>query len=141
MTITLLGARICAGLLAGVYLAFAVGVMPALRRLDDAAFTTIMNRINVVIVNPVFLLVFLGAPALAAAVGAMLRTPTAIVAGALGLVTLLVTVVANVPLNDRLAAGGARVDFETSWVVWNVVRTATGIGSLVCLLLVRVPAA
>ena len=31
--------------------------------MDDDTFATVMNRINVVIVNPVFLAVFLGAPA------------------------------------------------------------------------------
>ena len=43
----------------------------------------------------------------------------------------------NVPLNDKLAAGGSRADFENAWVWFNALRTLTGIGSLACLLLVR----
>ena len=49
--------------------------MPALRGLDDAAFVDTMNRINVAIVNPVFLLVFFGAPALSVAAAGVEREP------------------------------------------------------------------
>ncbi len=52
-----LGARTSAGLLAGLYFGFTVAVMPALHGLGDAAFVDTMKRINVSIVNPVFLLV------------------------------------------------------------------------------------
>ena len=130
----LLAGRTLSGLLAGLYFAYAVSVMPALRSMDDATFTTVMNRINVVIVNPVFLTVFLGAPALAVALLAWDRSPWAIAGAALAVVTLLVTVVFNIPLNNALAAGGERDAFETPWVLWNVVRTITGTAGLVCLL-------
>jgi len=60
-----LAGRVAAGLLAGVFFVFAVAIMPALRGADDHAFVDEMNRINVAIVNPVFVAVFLGAPALA----------------------------------------------------------------------------
>jgi uncharacterized membrane protein len=130
----LLAGRTLSGLLAGLYFAYAVSVMPALRSMDDATFTTVMNRINVVIVNPVFLTVFLGAPALAVALLAWDRSPWAIAGAALAVVTLLVTVVFNIPLNNALAAGGERDAFETPWVLWNVVRTLTGAAGLVCLL-------
>jgi uncharacterized membrane protein len=130
----LLAGRTLSGLLAGLYFAYAVSVMPALRSMDDATFTTVMNRINVVIVNPVFLTVFLGAPAFAVALLAWDRSPWAIAGAALAVVTLLVTVVFNIPLNNALAAGGERDAFETPWVLWNVVRTITGTAGLVCLL-------
>ena len=132
------GARLTAGLLAGLYFAFAAAVMPGLRGLDDAAFVDAMRRINVAIVNPVFLLVFVGAPVLAVAAAVLLRTPLSYAAAALGVLTLLITVVVNVPLNDKLAAGGTRADFESVWVFFNAVRTVTGTGSLACLLIVRV---
>ena len=102
--------------------------------MDDATFAAVMNRINVVIVNPVFLTVFLGAPALAVALLVWDRSPWAIAGAALAVVTLLVTVVFNIPLNNALAAGGGRDAFETPWVLWNVVRTLTGTAGLVCLL-------
>lgn len=130
----LLSGRTLSGLLAGLYFAYAVSVMPALRSMDDATVATVMNRINVVIVNPVFLTVFLGAPALAVALLAWDRSPWAIAGAALAVVTLLVTVVFNIPLNNALAAGGERDAFETPWVLWNIVRTLTGTAGLVCLL-------
>lgn len=132
-----LGARISAGLIAGLYLAFAVAVMPALHGLGDAAFVDTMRRINVSVVNPVFLLVFFAAPLLAVAAAVLIHSPLGYTAAALGVITLVITVVANVPLNDTLATGGSRAAFEKLWVLFNALRTLTGIGSFVCLLLSR----
>lgn len=133
----LLGARISAALLAGLYFAFAVAVMPGLRGLDDAVFVNTMNRINVSIVNPAFLLVFFAAPGLAVVTSMLVRSPTGWAAATLGVLTLLITIVVNVPLNDQLASGGSRVMFENRWTLFNAVRTVSGTGSLVCLLLLR----
>lgn len=133
----LLGARISAALLAGIYVAFAVAVMPALRGLDDTAFTDAMNRINVSIVNPAFLLIFFAAPALAAVIALLVRSPVGWVAAALGAATLLITIAINVPLNDLLAHGGTRAAFEDRWTLFNTLRTVTGTASLILLLLVR----
>ena len=69
----LLAATVAAGLQAGTYYTWASGVMPGLARTDDHTFASSMNHINVAIVNPVFMLTFLGAPALAAA--AVAATP------------------------------------------------------------------
>lgn len=131
--IVLLTARTLSGLLAGVFLAYTVSVMPALRAMDDKTFVTVMNRINVVIVNPVFLAVFLGAPVAALAVLLWVRNPWAVGGAVFAVASLVVTGVFNVPLNDRLAAGGAREAFENAWTVWNVVRTVTASAALVCL--------
>ena len=132
----LLAATVAAGLQAGTYYTWASGVMPGLARTDDHTFTSSLNHINVAIVNPVFMLSFLGAPALAA--GAVAATTGnarawAIAGVALALGTVAVTAVGNIPLNDALAAGGSRADFETAWVRWNVVRTLTSTGALACL--------
>jgi len=132
----LLAATLATGLQAGTYYAWASGVMPGLARADDRTFVSTMNHVNVAIVNPVFMLTFLGAPALAAAAVAT-STPSArgwAIAGlVLAIGTVVVTGAANVPLNDALAAGGSRADFETVWVRWNVVRTLTSTGALACL--------
>ncbi len=133
----LFSARLGAALLAGLYFAFAVAIMPALHGLDDAAFVDTMKRINVSIVNPAFLVVFFAAPLLAVTAGVLVRSPVGYAAAALGVITLAVAVAVNVPLNDKLAAGASRADFEHLWVVSNGLRTFTGIGSLVCLLLSR----
>ncbi|MET0524278.1 MAG: anthrone oxygenase family protein [Nocardioides sp.] len=130
----LLTARTLAGLLAGVFFAYATSVMPALRAMDDDTFVTVMNKINVVIVNPVFLVIFLGAPLAAVAVLAWDRNPWAIAGAVLALVTLLVTAVFNIPLNNALADGGTREAFENPWMVWNIVRTLTSTACVVCLL-------
>jgi uncharacterized membrane protein len=130
----LLTARTLSGLLAGLFFAFAVSVMPALHAMDDETFTIVMNKINVVIVNPVFLLVFLGAPAAAAAIVFWERSPWAVAGAALGIVTVIVTFAFNIPLNDALADGGTRDAFENPWVAWNIVRTLTSTACLACLL-------
>lgn len=135
MTTTLITARILAGLLAGLYLGFAIAVMPALRRTDDTTFGIVMNHINAVIVNPPFLVVLVGAPAVTVGLLVVDRSPVVVVAAALAVAALIVTVVANVPLNNALADGGARDAFETPWVRWHLTRTAATAASfaLLCL--------
>lgn len=129
------GGRLTAGLLAGLFFSFAVAVMPAFRGLGDAAFVSAMNRINVAIVTPIFVVVFFATPVLAVVAGVLLRSPLAYAAAGLGVITLLITLAVNIPLNNQLAAGGARTAFENRWVLWNVLRTFTGAGSFGCLLL------
>ena len=110
--------------------------MPGLARVDDRTFASSMNHLNVAIVNPVFMLTLLGAPALAAAAVATSPAPVrgwAVAGLALTIGTVVVTAVGNIPLNDALAAGGSRADFETAWVRWNVVRTITSTGALAAL--------
>lgn len=132
----LLAATLATGLQAGTYYTWASGVMPGLARVDDRTFVSSMNHINVAIVNPVFLATFLGAPALAAAavaVGPPGARGWAVAGLVLALGTVAITAVGNVPLNDALAAGGSRTDFETAWVRWNAARAVTSTASLACL--------
>lgn len=135
--VVLTAGRIVTGLLAGVYVAFLVAVMPALHDQSDAVFVAVMNRINVAIVNPAFLSLFLGAPLLAAAALWWQRGPLAIAAVVLAVAAVAITVAANVPLNDALAAGGSRQDFEIPWLVWHALRTAAAVSCFG--LLCRVP--
>ncbi len=133
--IMVFGARLTSGLLAGLYFAFAVAVMPALRGLEDVGFVDAMKRINVSIVNPFFVVIFFAAPLLSAVAALLVRTPLMWTAAALGIVTLLLTVMINVPLNNTLATGGTRASFENPWVLANALRTVTGAGCLTFLLL------
>ena len=133
--VVLAGGRVFNGLLAGTYLAFAIAVMPALHNQPDDVFVRVMNRISVVIVNPMFLAIFLGAPIMTAAVAWGQRTPLAFGAFAAALVALLVTVAANVPLNDALADTGNRDAFETPWLIWHAIRTASATAAFVLLCL------
>ena len=59
-TVTLIAATVSTGLVAGLLGAFACAVMPALRGADDRTFVDVMQRINVAIVNPVFVTAFVG---------------------------------------------------------------------------------
>ena len=107
--LSLLAALVTTGLMAGVYLAFSIAVLPGLARGDEATFVVAMRGMNAAILNPVFAVVF-GGPlvldvlALATRLPAGHREGSVEVAAALGLyvVTLVVTAVVNVPLNDRL---------------------------------------
>ncbi|WP_227998155.1 anthrone oxygenase family protein [Nocardia australiensis] len=135
----LVAATLATGLIAGVFYAYANSVMPALNRTDDRAMVDVMQKINVVIINPWFMIGFLGTvgfTALAAALhlGKDHRTVLIWVAVALALnvIAFAVTSGLNVPLNDQLAAAGdpasigdlakIRADFESAWVRWNIVR-------------------
>src|SRR5690349_4799815 len=104
--IVITAARTTNGLLAGVYFAFAVAVMPALHRLPDDVFARVMNEINVVIVNPFFMIAFLGAPITALLLLRWEHGPLAIIAAACAVVALVGTIVGNIPLNNALADGG-----------------------------------
>nr|BFE74111.1 hypothetical protein GCM10020092_074120 [Actinoplanes digitatis] len=119
--------------------------MPGLARADDHTFVTTLSHVNQAIVNPVFMLTFLGAPVLAAAAVAT-GTPAArpwLIAGlALSVATVAVTVLGNVPLNNALGKAAATTDadlaavraaFETAWVRWNVLRTLTSTAALAAL--------
>lgn len=128
------------GLIAGLYYAFAVAGMPGLADTGDRTFVESMQRINEAIQNPVFLLSFLGAFALAIAAGVMEKAPDAKrwiwIALALYTITLITTFAINIPLNDDLDAASlanaaaAREDFEDPWVVWNIVRTVLATAAL-----------
>ncbi|MEP6817555.1 MAG: DUF1772 domain-containing protein, partial [Marmoricola sp.] len=104
----LLLATVAAGLQAGTYYVFSCGVMPGLARGEDLSFVGSMQQINLAILNPVFLLSFVGAPllaALATASGLATGGPSRpwIIAGlVLAVATVVVTATANVPLNDAL---------------------------------------
>lgn len=120
------------GLIAGLFCAFAYAVMPGLHRADARTLVTAMQKVNVAIVNPVFLLLFFGGLVVTGAAAWLCRhdpiAPWAIAAAVLYLVGLIVTIAFNIPLNDRLATAtdpdAARAAFETAWVRWNLVRAA-----------------
>ena len=134
------------GLIAGVFFAFSTFVMKALARLPAAAGIAAMQSINVVVINPLFLGVFLGTAPVCVAVmaGAVMHweKPGAaylLCGGALYLVgTFGVTVACNVPLNNALAAvapadAGAEsrwADYVRRWTAWNHVRTAAALAAL-----------
>jgi uncharacterized membrane protein len=145
-TAVLLTAVITTGLIAGLFFAFAVSVMPGLKQTEDRTFVDAMQRINVAILNPWFLGCFVGALLLTAGAGVLnlgaggRGTLPWIVAGfVLYLAMFVITAAVNVPLNNELE-GSATVDFtasrarfEATWVGWNVVRALTSTAAFGCL--------
>jgi uncharacterized membrane protein len=149
-TAVLVAATLATGLVAGLFYAYSVSVMPGLGRADDRTLVGTMQHINVAIKNGWFLVVFLGALVLAAvAVGLNLGAdhrsvlPWTVAGLVLYVITLAVTFRANIPLNDELDAAGApdrvadlaavRERFEQAWVRWNIVRTVACTAAFGCL--------
>ncbi|HEX8859751.1 MAG TPA: anthrone oxygenase family protein [Actinomycetes bacterium] len=142
----MVAATLTAGLMAGLFAAFWYAVMPGLAKASDLAFVEGMQRINVAILNGWFFLSFAGA-LLLTALAAVLHLPAPwrgvlvwiVAALVLYVVVLVVTMAVNVPLNDRLAAGGSgapgalRAAFEAPWVRWNLVRTLASTAAFGCL--------
>lgn len=137
-----------AGTIGGVFFAFSAFVMRALATIPPQAGIAAMQRINVVVINPVFLGVFVGT-ALVAVVAAAFellvmsspRSPLVVAAAVLYVAgTFGVTMRFNVPRNDRLAglaAGSAEAaaywpQYVHEWTRWNHVRTAAAIASCAC---------
>lgn len=146
--LTLLSALGC-GLVAGIFFAFSSFIMQALARLPPAHGIAAMQSINVVVINPLFLTVFLGTAVacVCAAIAAFLRDAAGasfVLAGAVLYVvgTLLVTMRCNVPRNDLLArvdpesmeGATAWVGYVASWTAWNHVRTAAALAASVMLI-------
>lgn len=128
-------------LMAGLFFAFSVSVMKALGQLPAEKGMAAMQSINVAILNPLFLLVFLGTAAVCvwALVISLMKwsyppSPYLFAGSLLYLLgVLVVTMAVNVPMNDALAAAspgsaeGAHLwsNYLTSWTAWNHVRTFT----------------
>ena len=143
-TLTLLAA-LGSGLIAGAFFAFSSFVMKALGRIAPAEGIVAMQSINVVVLNPVFLSVFVGTAAACgiAIVFSWLRwnQPGAVylLAGALLYLigTFLVTMAFNVPRNDALAAVAPTdpesaklwASYLSSWTAWNHVRTVAALAA------------
>jgi uncharacterized membrane protein len=135
----LVAATIATGLIAGLFYGYANSVMPALNQTDDRAMIDVMQKINVVIINPWFMLGFLGTVGFTIVAAALHlgkdHRSTLIwlgIALVLNIIAFAVTSGLNVPLNDQLMAAGdpaaigdlakVRADFESAWVRWNIVR-------------------
>lgn len=133
------------GLMAGVFFAFSAFVMNALAQLQPALGIAAMQSINITVINPLFMGVFLGTAAacIFLAVSSLLKwhQPGAaylLVGSLLYLVgTVLATIVFNVPLNNALArvepssTDGANlwVSYLANWTIWNHIRTAAALAA------------
>jgi len=132
-------AAIGCGLIAGLFFAFSVFIMKALGAIPANEGVAAMQSINAAIVKTSFMPVFFGTGLLGAALAvlAIMRSgpgASMLIAGGLLYIlgTLAVTMIFNVPLNNKLAAfasaspEAAKVwtAYLKDWTVWNHVRTA-----------------
>ncbi|WP_433167328.1 DUF1772 domain-containing protein [Kribbella sp. CA-247076] len=135
---SLLAATMTTGLMAGIYAIFSNAIMPGLATVDDKTFVGAFQSIDRAILNPLFTgLGFLGALVFTLLAGLLSLKEKALpwiaVAFVLYLITVIVTIAVNVPLNDALKAAGdpdtidvaaARAAFdEARWRSFNLVRT------------------
>jgi uncharacterized membrane protein len=149
----LLAATITGGWMAGLFYAYSISVMPALRRTDAAVFVEVMQRINVSIQNGWFALGFGGAFVFGAAAAVLygISGPAAVfvpvlIGVLLYTAQLVVTFGLNIPMNNALDAAGSadpaatRERFEDRWVRLNHLRTLLCTGSVgsLCWALVQV---
>lgn len=137
LAVTAVVTGVGAAAVGGVYAAFSTMVMPALRRLEPAAATAVMQEINVRAERGPFVVLFAGSALAAVALGVLaLRAPAVepryVVAAGLVLGSAVLTVVANVPLNDRLAGQGASywTDYAGTWTHLNTLRAVLALAAV-----------
>ena len=126
---------------AGIIMIFSNTIMPALATLDADVGINTMNKINTIIVNPLFIVAFFGGLISAYPAKVMMKNPDAYskqaryYALASTLIfffgEFMVTVTQNVPRNNALLAVDPDSDegveywqtnFLKGWVAWNTVR-------------------
>ena len=147
-TALLAGGIVTTGLMSGLLYGWSVSVIPGTRRVAATNYVDTMQHINRAIINPAFVIPFMGIPLVlgGAAImqfragdhrrGWLLASATATYAvGVLG-----VTIGRNVPLNDALdafdlgnstddAIDRRRNSYETPWNRWHYLRTLASVGS------------
>ena len=144
-------AALGSGLIAGLFFVFSITVMAALHRLAPVIGISAMQSINVTILSPVFLSVFMGTAVLCAllliVVFTRLSTPGAgfvVIGAAFYLIGVIgVTMLFNVPLNRVLAAmdpqntNAAKLwtGYVSVWNGWNHVRTVSALSTLTSFIL------
>jgi len=144
--IALLSSLILHGLIAGIFLAWSIAVMPGITRLEDRNFLLSMQEMNKSIQNLPFFLCFFGSvicsliltfwvlPNESSWIKYFLLAGTCIYCvGVLG-----ITIMVNVPLNQKLEElnlqtldnnklNSFRSLFEQKWVFYNNIRTSASL--------------
>ncbi len=139
-------ALIGSGIVGGVFYAFSSFIMKALERVPSGEGIAAMQSINIVVINPSFLSVFMGTAVFSLVlVGLSIKgwdMPSApwFLAGAVFYLagTFLVTGLGNVPLNDQLAAVSAGDSLAIAvwehyldrWTLLNTVRTVAATAAM-----------
>lgn len=144
-------AIILTGLSAGLFYAWQVSVIPGTKRVQDLTYIETMQKINRAIINPAFMLIFLGSVLTQIITVFLYRSsgsPFWLILSATfmyGIGTVIVTGLGNVPLNnalDELNINGLsrekiskeRHDYETPWNQLHIIRTGFSVLSFMLLL-------
>lgn len=152
MTLSFIGLGMVLAVLGGVFFAFSDFIIRALRSVQGAGGMASMQRINTVIMQSVFMVLFIGLTlaTLGLAVAAGLTFAGAarafVLMGAIayGGGVFTITAVFNVPLNNRLAgldpksdAGQAywRQIYLPRWSLWNSIRAMNCLIASACFIL------
>jgi len=147
-TLLLGGSIISTGLIAGLLYGWSVSVIPGTQRVAANNYVDTMQHINRAIINPAFIVPFMGIPVLLGGAAIMQfrvgdHRRGWLLAGAAGTYVVGVlgaTIGRNVPLNDALDAfdlrgssGDAierrRTSYETPWNRWHQLRTVASVGA------------
>jgi uncharacterized membrane protein len=139
-------AALGSGLVAGIFFAFSTFIMKALGKLPPEKGIAAMQSINVVIINPWFIPLFIGTAALCVFITVLTfvqRPPSAmtwLLAGSIlyFVGTFVFTMIFNVPRNNALdsvdaaSAEGAKLwaDYLVTWTFWNHVRTVASLAAM-----------
>jgi len=148
-TLIIVSAITGAGLITGLLFAFSNFVMKALAELPADKGMYAMQRINIWIVNPLFMLLFTGTPVLCLLISTYalfdINTPGSLYLLTGSILYLIgpfgVTLMLNVPLNNLLArtdisnADEVWPMYQKKWQYWNHIRTYLGVVSMVILIL------
>lgn len=142
-TVTVIFALIGSALIGGIFFAFSNFIMKALARLSSSEGMAAMQSINVVVLNPLFLGLFMGTAiaSLIVLIIAIIGWGTAsasyfLIGSLLYIVgTFLVTGMGNVPLNNQLASIAATDPVASDtwqhylerWTQLNTLRTVSAI--------------
>ena len=145
ITIIIVASISGAGLVTGLLFAFSNFIMRALADLPSDKGMFAMRRINETIINPIFLILFLGTPILCSVIavnsGLNISEPGSLFLLVGALVYLIgpfgITVLFNVPLNNLLTHADVSDSneiwpmYQKKWQRWNHIRTYIGVASVV----------
>ena len=135
------------GLTSGLLFIFAFAVNPGLARLSEEEYFRAMKYINIVILNPIFFLVFMG-PLITMPLltymswndsSMFILIPISTILYLLGV--LLITTIKNVPLNNKLEKlnsnefKGVFIWYRKPWNFWHNIRTFLGMISFLLLII------
>lgn len=151
LPILILLAALGSALMAGMFFTFSNFVMKALAQLDTPNGIAAMQRINVVIINPLFFIIFMGTALLSIGflVSLVWRDALAnenylIAANLFYLLGVMgVTMTRNVPMNNALEAVDASSEaasqlwnrYLVDWIRWNHVRSVASFLATLCFIL------